>query len=81
MEGSEKCLVSFGNIKAIKENNIIHNCRTSGGSAGGPIISFLNHKVIGVHYGAFKDGSKDKIKFKLGTLLSNAILEFQKAKK
>ena len=75
------CLVSFGNIKAIKEKNIIYNCWTSFGSAGGPIISSLNYKVIGVHFGAYMDNHEKKKKFKLGTLLSKVIPDFQKVKK
>ena len=75
----EKCLVSFGIIRRIKEKNIIHNCWTDFGSAGSPIISYRNSKVIGMHFGLYKGGFKNS--FKLGILLSNAIMEFQKAKK
>ena len=75
------CLVSFGNIKAIKEKNIIYNCWTSFGSAGGPIISSLNYKVIGVHFGVHMGNYQNKKKFKLGTLLSKVIPDFQKVKK
>ena len=75
----EKCLVSFGIIREVKEKNIIHNCWTDFGSAGSPIISYRNSKVIGMHFGLYKGGFKNS--FKLGILLSNAIMEFQKAKK
>ena len=76
----ENCLVSFGNIKRIKDKKIIYFCWTTFGSAGGPIISCLNHKVIGVHFGAIKKDGKEIFK-KLGTLLSSVLPEFQKEKK
>ena len=72
----EKCLVSFGIIRKTEEKNIIHNCWTDNGSAGSPIISYRNSKVIGVHSGA-----NYMKKFKIGTLLSVAVLDFQKTKK
>ncbi len=72
------CLVSFGIIHSIEEKNIIHNCWTDFGSAGSPILSSRNGKVIGVHYG-YKSHNNNKLK--LGTLLSFAILDFQKNKK
>ena len=75
----EKCLASFGIIRQTKEKNVIHNCWTDFGSAGSPIISYRNSKVIGIHYGLYKNGSKNNIK--LGTLLSVAVLDFQKTKK
>ena len=75
----EKCLVSFGIIRRTKETNIIHNCWTDFGSAGSPIISSKNNKVIGVHYGLCKGSSKNS--FKLGTLLSIAVRDFQNIKK
>ena len=72
----EECLVSFGVIKAIKEDHIIYDCCSEPGSAGGPIISSIDGKVIGIHKGSIQSKG-----LKIGTLLSSAILEFQKSKK
>ena len=72
----EECLVSFGVIKSIRENNIIYDCWSDFGSAGGPIISSIDGKVIAIHKGAIQSKG-----LKIGTLLSDAILEFQKLKK
>ena len=67
----EYCRVSFGIIRSIDdENRIIHNCITGSGSAGGPILSSKNGKVIGVHFG-FK-----KYNLKLGTLLNQSVSQF-----
>lgn len=74
----EECLVSFGVIKAIKEDHIIYDCCSEPGSAGGPIISSIDGKVIGIHKGSIQNQSQV---LKVGTLLSSAILEFQKSKK
>ena len=72
----EECLVSFGIIRAIKEKDVIHDCWSDFGSAGGPIISSNDGKVIAIHKGSTRSKG-----FKIGTLLSSAILEFQKLKK
>ena len=74
----EKCLVSFGIIKNIikEEGKIIHTCASEPGSAGGPIISLISGKVIGMH-----NGVKMNKKIKIGTLLFTAILDFLKTKK
>ena len=72
----EECLVSFGIIRAIKEKDVIHDCWSDFGSAGGPIISSIDGKAIAIHKGSIQSKG-----FKIGTLLSDAILEFQKLKK
>ena len=65
--------VSFGIIKNIKNNEIIHNCWTSSGSAGGPILCMTTFKVIGLHQGCIL-----KYQHKIGKFLDNPINEFQK---
>jgi len=72
----EQSNVSFGTINSINKDKgrIFHTC--SSGSAGGPIISVLNSKVLGIHLGI-----DNKKVFKIGTLLDKGITEFQKNKK
>ena len=44
--------ISYGNgIEKINEYNIKHKCYISYGSSGGPILSSLTNKVIGIHKG------------------------------
>ena len=50
-EGNELCF-SYGKIKLIKDNNIIHSASTKEGSSGSPIIRRSNQNyIIGLHYG------------------------------
>ena len=42
------------NIDKIK-SKIEHSCSTEMGSSGGPLLNFLNHKIIGIHKGSKKD--------------------------
>ena len=56
--------VSFGEgIEKSNEYDIKHLCNTSNGSSGGPILSSLTNKVIGIHKGYIKKG------FNIGTFL------------
>ena len=71
--GGESTSVSFGIIKNIRNNEIIHNCWTSSGSAGGPILCMTTFKVIGLHIGKIKN-----IYYNKGIFLDNPINEFQK---
>ena len=64
--------VSFGIIKNIDEQKILHNCWTSAGSAGGPILSMKSFKVIGLHLAAVMNKA-----YKMGNFLNNAIIEIQ----
>ena len=64
--------VSFGIIKNIDEQKILHNCWTSAGSAGGPILSMKSFKVIGLHLAAMMNKA-----YKMGKFLNNAIIEIQ----
>ena len=65
--------VSFGIIKNIRTNEIIHNCWTSSWSAGGPILCMETFKVIGLHQSFSKN-----FQHKIGKSLDNPINEFQK---
>ena len=49
---------SEGIIKSIKEDNynILHSCDSSSGSSGGPLINFINFKVVGIHKGGAPGG-------------------------
>ena len=66
--------VSFGIILEIKNDMIYHNCWTFKGSAGGPLLSMDNLKVIGLHKGKCFNKS-----YKIGKLLDSPINEFQKS--
>ena len=70
----EKSLVSFGLIKNIDNENgeIRYNIWSDYGSAGGPILSSENFKVIGIHIGAMRNRN-----LHIGRLLNKAIIEFQ----
>ena len=65
--------VSFGIINNIKKNQIMHNCWTSEGSSGAPILCMQTFKVIGLHKGYLKE-----FRYKIGDFLDNPINEFQK---
>ena len=43
--------VKDGKIIRIEKNNIFHNCKTTAGSGGAPILNSGNFKVIGIHSG------------------------------
>ena len=62
--------VSFGNIKKILEEKIIHTCSTEEGSSGAPILDY-NGKIIGIHIGT---NLKNHISF--GRFFINSINEF-----
>ena len=49
--GGRDCSISYGKICKIEEFDIYHNCPTSGGSSGGPILLLKNYKLIGIHIG------------------------------
>ena len=65
---------SYGKLKEINENKIIHKCNTDSGSFGSPILLLKNNKVIGVHYGSPKHNKN----FNFGTLLKKPLLEYIK---
>ena len=41
--------IKEGDIITIEKNNIFHNCKTTVGSGGAPIINLDNCKVLGIH--------------------------------
>ena len=64
--------VSFGIIKQIEEQEIFHDCWTSNGSTGGPILSMKSFKVIGLHLSALMPKG-----YKMGKFLNKAIIDIQ----
>ena len=65
---------SLGNFKNFSKDNtayINYDCKTEYGSSGSPILSLINHKVIGIHI------QKSKF-FNQGTFIKYAIDEFLK---
>ena len=70
--GGKDIVLSYGFFAKIKESTIYHKCSTDDGSSGAPILSLENNKVIGVHFGFSKIGTK----FNLGTLIVYPIIEF-----
>jgi len=55
--------VSYGLIKAMKNNNIAHLCCTDSGLSGSPILSLDNFKVIALHFGSNKNYDYNLSKF------------------
>ena len=47
--------ISYGRgLEKINDYDIKHKCNTENGSSGGPILNFMNNKVIGIHKGCIK---------------------------
>ena len=72
-QNGERAKISFGTIKGISEDNIEirHNCGTETGSSGGPLLNFMNFKLIGIH-----KGHKGNKSFNLGTFIKPIIEDF-----
>ena len=66
---AQSLLVSYGILKNINEERIIHFCNTGEYSSGAPILNLSQNKVIGIHVGATS-------KYNIGTLLKYSINEF-----
>ena len=67
-EGNELCF-SYGKIKLIKDNIIIHNASTKERSSGSPIIRRSEENyIIGLHYGGYKKKENIDYSFYLGTI-------------
>ena len=65
---SGEASISYGcGIEKIDEYNIKHLCNTEPGSSGGPILSLLTNKIIGIHKGCIKKYSENI--FNIGTFL------------
>ena len=67
----QKAAVSYGIIKEIEENDIIHFCCTQSGSSGAPILNLSSNKVIGIHR-----ESSMTLHCNKGTFLKNPISGF-----
>ena len=51
---------SYGKIKSLKNNKIIHDASTDNGSYGSPLIRRgTDNYIIGLHYGSFKMNKKE----------------------
>ena len=51
-KNNDYILTSYGKLKNVEEDKIIHKCNTDYGSSGAPILLLKNNKVIGYHYGS-----------------------------
>jgi len=64
---------SYGKIKSLKDNKIIHNASTDDGSSGSPIIRrSKDNYIIGLHYGGVKN-NKREYKFNIATLFDSIL--------
>jgi len=63
--------VSFGMIYNIEKNKILYDCSSGMGSGGGPLLSSISHKVIGIHIGKFEPKNLN-----IGSLLSQTVSVF-----
>ena len=64
---SSKASISYGKgIEKIREYDVKHLCNTQHGSSGGPILSLLTNKVIGIHKGCI---NKRNERYNIGTFL------------
>ena len=64
---------SYGKIKLLKDNKLIHNASTNKGSSGSPIIRrSKNNYIIGLHCGGVKN-NKNEIKYNLATLFDSIL--------
>ena len=72
-QNGERAKISFGTIKGISEDkwDILHNCGSETGSSGGPLINFLNLKLIGIH-----KGYKEIKSLNIGICIKPVIEEF-----
>ena len=65
---AEEAKVSFGSgIEKVNDYDIKHFCHTEPGSSGGPILSKITNKVIGIHKGSVGG------KYNLGTFLEEPL--------
>ena len=76
---AEEAKVSFGKgIKKVDNYDIKHLCHTEPGSSGGPILSRMTNKVIGIHKGSIGRGKCD---YNIGTFLKYPLNEVKYQKK
>ena len=75
----EEAKVSFGKgIKKLDNYDIKHLCHTEPGSSGGPILSRMTNKVIGIHKGSIGKGKCD---YNIGTFLKYPLNEVKNQNK
>ena len=66
--------ITEGEFLNLEDNNCFyHNCFTSQGSSGAPILNSDNMKVIGIHTGAFGGFISSHEKKKVGTIIPKII--------
>jgi len=76
---AEEAKVSFGKgIKKVDNYDIKHLCHTEPGSSGGPILSRMTNKVIGIHKGSIGRGKCD---YNIGTFLKYPLNEVKNQNK
>ena len=76
---AEEAKVSFGKgIKKVDNYDIKHLCHTEPGSSGGPILSRMTNKVIGIHKGSIGRGKCD---YNIGTFLKYPLKEVKNQNK
>ena len=76
---AEEAKVSFGKgIKKLDNYDIKHLCHTEPGSSGGPILSRMTNKVIGIHKGSIGKGKCD---YNIGTFLKYPLNEVKNQNK
>ena len=68
---------SYGKIKSLINNKIIHDASTDNGSSGSPIIRrSRDNYIIGLHYGGFKQNKKEyryNLAISFDSILNNII--------
>ena len=73
--------VSFGyGIEQINNNDIKHFCNTDFCSSGGPILSLLNNKIIGIHKGCIRKNGNNYNQYNIGTYLKFPLNELNMKK-
>ena len=70
---------SYGKIRLIKDDKIVHSASTNKGSSGSPIIRkcLKNYYIIGLHYGGKKNG-KNIYLYNFGTLFNYILYDINK---
>ena len=77
---AEEAKVSFGKwIEEVNDYDIKHLCHTEPGSSGGPILSRMTNKVIGIHKGSI--GKYGKCAYNIGTFLKFPLNDLKYGKK
>ena len=77
---AEEAKVSFGSgIEKVNDCDIKHLCHTEPGSSGGPILSKITNKVIGIHKGSI--AKYGKCAYNIGTFLKFPLNELKNQNK